>query len=386
MSRWPEYQSVAARKQRSKKEQERLKKDGHQLQPVEVTGRKIANTFWGQAWCDHLESFSDYSNRLARGRSYVRNGAVCDLKITAGKIEAKVSGSDLYCIRIDIDPLPEDTWHDIKEACAGGIASVLELLQGKLSSNVMNVVTDQHTGLFPDPSEIELGCDCPDYASLCKHLSAVLYGVGARLDESPELLFTLRGVDHKELIDSGNLLAVPQAGEVAVRGNLADIFGIELDDAPLVMPESTGNTKTDEKVTKKAKSKNKESTGTAAKTKVKSKSKKQQRVKSEVKTRSKPAAPGAKASKASAGKKAKLKPAKKAIKIIRGIRASHLKELRKQHGLNAAQLARVIGVSVQTINRWESTRGVLNIRGTSQVALEEVLKLTGRQIVNRLKK
>ncbi len=384
MSRWPAYESVASRRQRNRKEQQRLEQDGHQLQPVEVTGRLIAKTFWGQAWCDHLESFSDYSNRLARGRSYVRNGAVCDLKITTGKIEARVSGSDLYCITIDIDPLPPETWQDIKKACAGGIASVLELLQGKLSSNVMNVVTDQHSGLFPDPSEIELGCDCPDYASLCKHLSAVLYGVGARLDESPELLFTLRGVDHKELIETNKLLAVPQSGEVAVRGNLADIFGIDLDDTPAVTSENEANSKTDVAIHKK--SKNKKSTVAVAKTKSKSKSKVRQRVKSKVKKQAKPTAAAATASEPSTRKNAKTKSTSVAINISRGIRASHLRTLRQRNDLSAAQLARVIGVSVQTINKWETTKGVLKLRAASQAALEQAFKLSARHIAIRLKK
>ena len=162
---------------------ERLRKKGADVQPVRLTGRKIASTFWGEAWCEHLESFSDYENRLPRGRTYVRNGSVCHLAIQKGKIEAKVSGSSLYTVKIDIRTLPPAKWKSLKARCAGQVGSLLELLQGKLSDRVMTIVTDRDEGLFPSPKEIQLSCSCPDWATMCKHVAAVLYGVGARLDE-----------------------------------------------------------------------------------------------------------------------------------------------------------------------------------------------------------
>ena len=190
---------------------ESLRKRGVDIQPVEIEGRKIAKTFWGEAWCDHLESFSDFENRLPRGRTYVRNGSVCHLAIAKGKIEAKVSGSEIYNLRIQIKTLPAKKWKAVKRRCAGQIGSLLELLQGNLSDHVMEVVTDRKEGLFPLPGEISFDCDCPDWAVMCKHVAAVLYGVGARLDEKPELLFTLRGVNHEELIDADAEAAVSAA-------------------------------------------------------------------------------------------------------------------------------------------------------------------------------
>jgi len=158
-SRWAPYVPVAKRRAKAKKEMAALRKKGIKLQPIEVKGRKIARTFWGEGWCHHLESFSDYDNRLPRGRTYVRNGSVCHLAITNGKIEAKVSGSDIYEVAVKIDTLSKKRWNAIKKQCSGQIGTLLELLQGQLSDNIMSVVSDERTGLYPQVSEIAF-VDC----------------------------------------------------------------------------------------------------------------------------------------------------------------------------------------------------------------------------------
>jgi uncharacterized Zn finger protein len=233
-----------------------LRKKGVDIQPIKIEGLKIAKTFWGKAWCEHLEQFSDFANRLPRGRTYVRNGSVCHLAIEKGQVEAKVSGSELYDVKILIDTLPAKQWKSLKAQCAGQVGSMLELLQGNLSSRVMEVVTERDQGLFPRPKEIHLGCSCPDYATMCKHVAAVLYGVGARLDTKPELLFLLRGVDHAELVGEEAAAAVVKApakkGRVLAQDSLADVFGIELgeepapaDVAPAKRPRATRKPKVD---------------------------------------------------------------------------------------------------------------------------------------------
>ena len=231
---WAPYVPVAERRRRAKRKMEALRKRGVDIQPIEIEGRKIAKTFWGQAWCDHLESFSDFENRLPRGRTYVRNGSVCHLAIAPGKIEAKVAGSEIYNLRVRIKTLPAKKWNAVRQRCAGQIGSLLELLQGSLSDYVMEVVTDRQNGLFPLPGEITFDCDCPDWAVMCKHVAAVLYGVGARLDEKPELLFGLRGVNHEELIDTDAEAAVRVAtrsgkSKRLAAGELSDVFGIDID-------------------------------------------------------------------------------------------------------------------------------------------------------------
>lgn len=238
------YVRVADRRAAAAKAAKKAAKTGVAYQPVAIAGRKIATTFWGKAWCDHLESFSDYENRLPRGRTYVRNGSVIHLEISKGCIEAKVSGSSLYSGKFTVTPLAPARWAAIKTACAGRIDSLVGLLQGKLSDPVMRIITDRESGLFPQPSEIKKTCSCPDWADLCKHLAAVLYGVGARLDTQPELLFLLRGVDHLELIDAavGSSALGGAAGDGALAaGDLGDVFGIDIDpgDAPPPAPPKT---------------------------------------------------------------------------------------------------------------------------------------------------
>lgn len=229
------YVPVAQRRAQAAREVARLKRKGETITPVVIEGRNIASTFWGKAWCDNLEGYSDFENRLPRGRTYVRNGSVVNLQIEKGRIKALMSGSELYKIQIDIAPVSEARWRALKQQSAGQIGSLVELLQGKLSKGVMELMTDRALGLFPSPSEITMRCDCPDYAGMCKHLAAVMYGVGNRLDSSPELLFLLRGVDHLELIEE----ALPTAPRDDNRGaptiaseELGAIFGIEVDHAP----------------------------------------------------------------------------------------------------------------------------------------------------------
>jgi uncharacterized Zn finger protein len=236
------YVSATEKKARAEKERKKLEAKGGKHSPVVPAGRTIANTFWGKAWCENLERYSDYSNRLPRGRSYLRNGSVVDLKIEKGKIAALVSGSSLYKIEVSIKPLDEKIWKNIKKECAGKIASLIELIQGKLSSNVMEIITRKDGGLFPHPTEIKLGCSCPDSAYLCKHLAAVLYGIGTRLDSKPELFFILRGLDHKELIGEAVAISSITEGDVDAEmlatEELEDVFGIKID-VPIKKTEKT---------------------------------------------------------------------------------------------------------------------------------------------------
>jgi len=231
---WAPYVPVAQRQRQARQKLEALKKKGQICQPITIEGRAIAKSFWGKAWCDNLESYSDYVNRLPRGRTYVRNGSVIDMRIETGKVSALVSGSEIYSVEIGVHSLAEPAWDAIIKECSGQVASLIELLQGRLSQAVMETVTRRGEGLFPLPRQISLRCSCPDAASMCKHVAATLYGVGARLDKEPELLFRLRHVDPQELIRRvGSMPAtVPSNVPDALHGaDLSALFGIELDDA-----------------------------------------------------------------------------------------------------------------------------------------------------------
>ena len=324
---WKPQASVYARRAKALREMAKLRKQGIELHPVEIEGRKIARTFWGQAWCDHLEKFSDYSNRLPRGKSYLRNGLVLNMEISEGEIRAIVSGSDLYIVSVSIAPLPPRRWDDIRKRCMGQIGSVLELLQGKLSDNVMGVVTHPATGLFPRPGEIELDCDCPDWSSLCKHLSAVLYGVGATLDRQPELLFRLRGVNHEDMVGADIPIPGSQGGRRRISDDVGDVFGVDLDSGE-----------------------GEDSSGAAERTLRPVRKKKSGKP-------TEPARTGA----------ARAEPS-----VFRG---EDVVKFRERLGLNTAQFARLIGVSVGSVRLWESREGRLDLREKSVRALEKAAAL-----------
>ena len=240
------YVPVARRRAQAAREVEKLKKKGRRLAPVVIEGRKIAQSFWGKAWCDNLERYSDFESRLPRGRTYVRNGSVIDLQIERGQVRALVCGSEIYKVKIDIAVAASSRWKAICQDCAGSVDSLVELLQGKLSKNVMERVCRESDGLFPSPREIKMSCSCPDWADMCKHVAAVLYGVGARLDAAPDLLFILRGIDHTELISTaGADLQMTRTGAASERvladDDVAALFGIDI--APPPVPQMTSEEK-----------------------------------------------------------------------------------------------------------------------------------------------
>jgi uncharacterized Zn finger protein len=230
---WGPRKSAADRRADAARAIQDAARRGRALSPVAIAGRTIARTFWGKAWCDNLERYRDFAYRLERGRSYVRSGSVIDLQIAAGKIAAQVSGSSLYDVAIEIEAVGRDAWRAIQRDCAGGIGSRIDLLAGTLSQPVMARLCADRTGLFPAPSAIRFGCSCPDIARMCKHVAAAMYGVAARLDHAPELLFTLRRVALDELLAAAvsELPAAPAAARVLASDGLGALFGIELADA-----------------------------------------------------------------------------------------------------------------------------------------------------------
>lgn len=411
------YVSVAERKYLAAREIKARQKKGETIEPVAAaTPRgKIAASFWGHSWCEHLESYSDYSNRLPRGRTYLRNGSVLHLGIERGRISALVMGSELYRQEVTIQPLPAARWKAIKQRCHGHIGSLVELLQGRISSEIMAIVTNRTDGLFPSPKEINLDCSCPDWADLCKHLAAVLYGVGARLDDAPELLFKLRGVDHNELIQTDTSAISGAATGKSRRRTLApaalgDVFGIDLDadaDADAEPPPSPRPRQTK---TKQAQAKTKTKTKTAAKKRA---AKKAGRTEAATAARTRPvrrpARPGrvAKASTETAGKpvsrtntgtaaKAAPPPRSRSRKPSASVEqprsktasvaarpsgpaskpfrptAAAVRRLRKNLGLSRNAFALRLGVSAPSVANWEQRSGPLNLHARSLKKLRDL--------------
>ena len=253
---WRPYVPVAERRRQAQSKLKKLKKKGESIAPVTIEGRIIAKSFWGKSWCSNLERYSDYANRLPRGRTYVRNGSVVDLQIAKGEVLAFVSGSELYKIKIGIAPVKASQWKGIYRDCAGSVDSLVELLQGRLAKGVMERVCREGDGLFPSPNDIDLSCSCPDWADMCKHVAAVLYGVGARLDEEPRLLFVLRGVDEQDLITSAGedvslTKGVPATTQVLDEGDVASIFGLEMAEPTVTTQTQVGAVETAKKGTSK---------------------------------------------------------------------------------------------------------------------------------------
>ncbi len=229
---WQPYVPVAVRRREAERKLAKLRKQGAPVAPVRIEGRTIATSFWGKSWCQNLERYSDYANRLPRGRTYVRNGSVIDLQIARGEVVATVVGSSLYTVKVTAKAVPAARWKAICRDCAGSIDTLVELLQGRLAKNVMDRVCREGDGLFPAPGEIGLSCSCPDWADMCKHVAAVLYGIGARLDHDPQLLFKLRGVDESELLAGAgqnlpSATASPSA-RLLEGGDVAALFGLDM--------------------------------------------------------------------------------------------------------------------------------------------------------------
>lgn len=235
--------SVAEKRKNAERELAKLKKSGKSVAPVTIEGRTIARSFWGKSWCANLERYSDFAYRLPRGRSYVRNRAVLDLQVATGKVEALVMGSRVYKIQVAIKPVAKAHWQGICRDCSGTVGSLIELLQGRFEQGVMSRVSREGDGLFPSPGEIELSCSCPDWADMCKHVAAALYGVGARLDEEPELLFALRGVNAKDLL-AETARGIPLTGKAPSSAAILDgkdveaLFGLEMAEAGEVVSAS----------------------------------------------------------------------------------------------------------------------------------------------------
>lgn len=253
MSHWgyPEYVTVAEKKAKAAKKLAQLRKKMPDIAPVVIEGNTLARTWWGKSWNKNLERYADYSNRIARGKSYVRHGAVLDLRIEGGQVTALVQGSRAkpYEVVIRIAPVKKANWDQIRKQCQGELRSLTDLLAGKFPKELGEIFLADGKGLFPPPREIRFDCSCPDWASMCKHVAATLYGIGARLDEDPLLFFTLRQADTEELVaravqeKTGDLLAraKQKSSKVLDDADLSGLFGIDMDGMPDFAVEKKAN-------------------------------------------------------------------------------------------------------------------------------------------------
>ena len=262
-SEFPKYVSVAEKKARAAKKLKELSKKKSNMKPVALEGSALAHTWWGKAWNRNLEQYADYSNRIGRGRSYVRHGAVLDLQIEQGEVIALVQGSgrNPYSVSVKIRTLKKETWQRMKTACEGTLESFQELLAGNFPKALGEIFICKDSGMFPAPREIKFDCSCPDWADMCKHVAAVLYGVGVRLDEDPKLFFRLRDAGIDELIKQAvagkveKLLekAGRKSGRIIEDKDIASVFGIDIEEQPAIVKNKTAKAVAGRKKSKPAK-------------------------------------------------------------------------------------------------------------------------------------
>ena len=205
-----------------------------------IEGRTIATTFWGKALVRQPRALQRLREPPA-ARPHLRaqrlGGRPAD---RAGRGDgAGQRLATLYTVAVEGRARAAGrAGRAICADCAGGIDSLVELLQGRFSKGVMErICAAGDRACSPRPPRSEFSCSCPDWAAMCKHVAAVLYGVGARLDDQPELLFQLRGVDEQELIaragkDLRSSRKGPAAGRVLAEEGLSELFGIDLAEAP----------------------------------------------------------------------------------------------------------------------------------------------------------
>jgi len=380
---WSPYVSVAERRARAARAMKKRAGRGLAVEPVIIEGRNIAHSFWGQAWCSHLEAMGDLANRLPRGRSYVRNGSVCHLGIEPGRVHAFVMGNELYEVELSVARLPAASWRAIKARCAGAVGSVLELLEGRLSAQVMRVVTHAEAGLFPERRQLRMSCSCPDWASVCKHVAAVFYGVGARLDQRPELLFELRGVDHHDLIGEG----VRALSQVTARGSgrrlasddLGAVFGIDLAPVAAAAAPAPPRVRGKSRPARNAAGVPAAERGAATP---------RRGAASAPSRRSAATAPSRRTREAPVATSSE--PIKKVTARSRGtpvpqvevqprFTAATVRAARRRLQLDAADFARLLGVSVATVVRWEAADGPLKPQARPRAAFEHAAGMSPAQ-------
>ena len=256
-SGFPRYVSVGEKRAKAERKLDQLKKKRPDIEPLILSGYQIANTWWGRAWNKNLEKYADYSNRIGRGRSYIRNGFVLDFKINSGEVTSLVQGTrpNPYKVAIKIKPLNKKAWNEIKQECEGKIESLQELIEGRVPEELTAIFTATGKGLFPSPKEIEFDCSCPDWASMCKHVAATLYGVAVKLDQDPKLFFLLRNAEMGDLITkavqdkSRKMLekAKKKTSRVLDNVDASRMFGIEIEERRSKTPKNKPKIKSKKK-------------------------------------------------------------------------------------------------------------------------------------------
>ena len=197
--------------------------EGEELHPVVNKTRKLAKNFWGSAWMKQLALCESGGMCLAPGRTLLRHACVLHVDIQPGSISALVSAEEVFEVELKLESLDEERLERLAATCSGHIDSLLSLMQGKVDEAVLLQLCHPENGLLPTPEDWRMHCTCPDWAEPCPHAAAAIYAAGCLIDEKPELLFTLRGIQPEAL------LSAPAPTNEIDADKLSAMFGIDLD-------------------------------------------------------------------------------------------------------------------------------------------------------------
>lgn len=162
----------------------------------------IGESWWSRRFVDVLESFA-LGTRLTRGRSYARAGQVLAIDVAPGVVTAEVQGSrpKPYRVKIGLRPFPKPVWRRIEETLSAQALYSARLLAGDLPPELEQVFAEVGAPLFPTGiGDLDLTCNCPDYAVPCKHLAATFYLLAEAFDADPFRILHWRGRDRAGLL------------------------------------------------------------------------------------------------------------------------------------------------------------------------------------------
>ncbi|MCH7411067.1 SNF2-related protein [Belliella sp. DSM 111904] len=154
---------------------------------------QFGKTWWGQKWLQALNNI-DYSNRLPRGASYARKGAVKQINIKDNRIQAKVIGSrpSPYKVDIILPPFFDPQLSDFIDSITEKPLIISKLLNRELDPELLDMAEKAGLKVFPEQwTDFKMQCNCPDWAVPCKHLASVIYKTSAEIDNNPFLVFEL---------------------------------------------------------------------------------------------------------------------------------------------------------------------------------------------------
>ena len=164
---------------------------------IEMASRPITKTWWGEKWLDALKGV-DYANRIGRGKTYANTGRVYDIIINDNLALAKVKGNyqSFYNVSVEFKQFSQSEKNTIIKAIYENPTVMSALLNRKLPREVYDLLKSQNVNVFPTSHrDLNTDCNCPDYATICKHIAGLVYMIALEIDKDPFLIFKLRGLD-----------------------------------------------------------------------------------------------------------------------------------------------------------------------------------------------